>query len=178
MSSRLTGIRPGESVAVNGVCLTALSGEGLAFDAVPETLSKTTLGSLRKGNRVNLEPALRAGEPLGGHFVQGHIDGTGEVREVARRRGVVLRVDVDPSLTRFMIPKGSIAIDGVSLTLVDVEADTFSVALVPFTLRHTTLGKLRRGDRVNVETDLLAKYAQRRKDGVTKDLLRRAGFLG
>ena len=166
----------GDSIAVNGVCLTAVSNGGLTFDVVPETLARTTLGGLRKGSRVNLEPSLRAGDPIGGHFVQGHVDGTGEVRKFSRGKDRILHVDVDPQVSRFMVPKGSVTIEGVSLTLVDVDRDSFSVALIPFTLKHTTLGRLMLGDRVNIETDILGKYVLSKRAGVDKDLLDRAGF--
>ncbi len=163
----------GESVAVSGVCLTWNGG---GFDVVPETLSRTTLGGLKAGGRVNVERSLRAGDRLGGHFVMGHVDAVGEVAAVERsRKAVALRVAMPADLARFVAPKGSIAVDGVSLTVVDVESDRFSVALIPYTLARTTLGAARRGTRVNLEVDVLARYA--RKDGrITKDFLRRAGF--
>ena len=177
IEAKLTGVRESDSVAVDGVCLTSLQDDGLMFDVVPETLKKTTLGSRKAGARVNLEPSLRAGDPIGGHFVQGHIDGTGRLLERSRKNGVTLRVGVDPSLSGMMIPKGAVALDGVSLTIVEVGADFFTAALVPYTLSHTTLGKLKRGDLLNVETDMLGKYARKREGGVTKEFLREAGFL-
>jgi riboflavin synthase len=161
----------GESVAVAGVCLTvaALDGPRAGFDLVPETLRKTTLGALRKGGRANLERALRAGARLGGHIVQGHVDGTGRVA----RAGAVLRIET-PLASR-MVAKGSVCVDGVSLTLVDVEPEAFTVALIPTTRRITTLGRVRRGDRVNVELDVLLKKPPSRSR-ITLELLRRAGF--
>jgi riboflavin synthase len=152
----------GESVAVNGCCLTvvAVAVTG-AFDvqAGPETLLRTNLGSLRAGDPVNLERALRAGDRLGGHFVQGHIDTTAVLRE-RRPEGdwEFLAFDIDPAWTPLMVPKGSIAVDGVSLTLVDVGPAGFSVMLIPHTLAVTTLGALRPGSRVNIEADILAKH--------------------
>lgn len=173
-------LAPGDSLAVNGACLTAVRvGRGaVAFDVVAETLARTALGALKAGDRVNLEPPLSAGEPLGGHFVQGHIDGTGTV--IGLKAGV-LRVRVEPCLARQMIPKGSIALDGVSLTLVDVTDDAFSTALIPFTLANTTLGKRAKGERVNIELDMLGKYVAKlvgrnQDSGVDMALLKRAGF--
>jgi riboflavin synthase alpha subunit len=169
-------VAPGASVAVNGVCLTALGGNGFAFDVIPETLSRTTLGKLRPGARVNLERALGAGARLDGHIVQGHVDGIGVVESLSRMAGAVTLVVRAPGVMDQIVPKGSIAVDGVSLTVVDVENGRFSVALIPTTLRITTLGRLRKGDRVNIETDVLAKYAQKKKPSVTLALLKKAGF--
>jgi riboflavin synthase alpha subunit len=155
---------PGDSVAVAGCCLTATAVEDgrLEFDAVPETLARTTLGSLRNGAEVNLEPALRAGEPLGGHFVQGHVDGVGRVRSAdPAGDGVRLWLDLKPVLLRYCVEKGSIAVDGVSLTVAALDDRGLAVALVPHTLRETTLAALAPGDAANVEVDLLAKYAER-----------------
>ncbi len=154
----------GDSIAVNGCCLTvvACDGASLTFQAGPETLSRTNLGLLQPGAAVNLEPSLRAGDLLGGHFVTGHIDARGTV---AQRHDhgewADLWIAVPPALTRQMAPKGSVAVDGVSLTLVEVLADRFSVQLIPHTLAVTTLGRRSVGDTVNVETDLLAKYVQK-----------------
>jgi riboflavin synthase alpha subunit len=159
---------PGDSVAVAGCCLTvtATADGALEFDAVPETLSRTTLGGLAAGNDVNLEPALRAGEPLGGHFVQGHVDGRGRVAALEPDGdGARLRVELAPELLRYCVEKGSIALDGVSLTIATLPDDHVEVALVPFTLAHTTLASLGTGDEVNVEVDLLAKYAERLASG-------------
>jgi riboflavin synthase alpha subunit len=158
------GATVGDSVAIDGVCLTAtdvVDGR-LTFDAVPETLTRSTLGSLEPGAEVNLEPALRAGEPLGGHYVQGHVDGIGRVRSVVRE-GEALRVtfEAPPELLRYCVEKGSIAVDGVSLTIASLDHDAFSVALVPHTLEETTLGTLAIGDAVNLEVDVLAKYVER-----------------
>jgi len=154
----------GESVAVNGCCLSVVATQGERFElqAGPETLLRTNLGAKRAGDRVNLERAARIGDRLGGHFVQGHIDDTATLRE-RRREGdwEFLAFNLDPAWTPLMVPKGSIAVDGVSLTLVDVEPDGFSVMLIPITLAETTLGLLKPGDRVNIETDMLAKHVQK-----------------
>jgi riboflavin synthase len=156
--------KPGDSVAVSGCCLTATAVRDgrLEFDAVPETLARTTLGRLAESSEVNLEPALRAGDPLGGHFVQGHVDGVGRVRS-AEPEGAGTRVwlDLEPELLRYCVEKGSLAVDGVSLTIAALDDDGVSVVLVPHTLRETTLAALGPGDAVNLEVDLLAKYAER-----------------
>lgn len=162
-------VREGESVAVNGCCLTWDRG---GFHAVPETLKRTNLGDLRAGDRVNLERALRAADRLGGHFVQGHVDGTG----VVRRIGPELRVEIAPELANGIVSKGSIAVDGVSLTVVSVGRDYFTCALIPTTRRVTTLGFRRPGERVNLELDILGKYV-RKPSRITPDLLKRAGFI-
>jgi riboflavin synthase len=155
----------GDSIAINGCCLTVVerSGECLAFEAGPETLARTNLGTLAPGSRVNLEPSLRLSDRLGGHIVTGHVEAMG--RLVARNEEgdwATLWFVFPAELGRYLVPKGSVAVDGVSLTLVDVESDRFSVALIPHTLATTTLGALAVGDTVNLETDLLAKYAQKR----------------
>ncbi len=154
----------GASIAINGCCLTVveIAGDRLAFQAGAETLSRTNLGELKPGGRVNLEPSLCVGDEMGGHYVSGHIDGVGVVD--ARTDDAdwsTFWFRVPPALTRQMASKGSVAVDGVSLTLVDVEAERFSVALIPHTLAATTLGSRRVGDRVNIETDLLAKYVSK-----------------
>jgi riboflavin synthase len=151
----------GESVAVNGACLTVvvLRGDEFDFDVGPETLLKTNLGVLKAGDRVNLERALRVGDRLGGHFVQGHVDGVGAIEQRIRNgdwEDVWFRCPAE--LTRLMVPKGSIAVDGVSLTLVNVDAERFSVMLIPHTIAMTTLGFKKAGDTVNIETDMLAKH--------------------
>ena len=154
----------GDSVAVNGVYLTAVDVEGgvLAFDAVPETLRRSSLSRLAEGGSVNLEPAVRAGEPLGGHLVQGHVDGVGRVlRLEPEGKGARLTVAVPQELLRYMVEKGSITVEGVSLTIAALAPDSFEIALVPHTLRATTLGSLAPGDEVNLEVDVLAKYVER-----------------
>jgi riboflavin synthase len=151
----------GDSVAINGACLTVVARDGdtCQFQAGPETLERTNLGELAPGDRVNLERALRLGDRLGGHLVQGHIDGLARIAE-RRRAGEwdVVWFHCSAELAEQMVSKGSVAVDGVSLTLVDVTADRFSVALIPHTLAHTTLGFKQPGATVNLETDILAKY--------------------
>jgi riboflavin synthase len=164
----------GESVALNGACLTVVERgpDTCHFQAGPETLRRTNLGELVPGDRVNLERALRVGDRLGGHLVQGHVDGLGRVVERIRQGAWELVWFHCPAdLTAQMVPKGSVAVDGVSLTLVDVAADRFSVALIPHTLANTTLGFKKTGATVNLETDLLAKYVWKclRGGGVTLD---------
>ena len=158
------GTSVGDSIAVAGCCLTAVvvnDGE-LGFDAVPETLRRTTLAELTEGAEVNLEPALRAGEPLGGHYVQGHVDGVGRVRSrEPEGDGARLRLDVPPELLRYCAEKGPLAVDGVSLTIAGLADDGVEIALVPHTLAATTLGALQPGDPVNLEVDVLAKYVER-----------------
>jgi riboflavin synthase len=154
----------GDSVAVNGVCLTAVAIEAgvLAFDAVPETLRRSSLSRLTEGGSVNVEPAVRAGEPLGGHIVQGHVDGVGRVlRFEPEGEGARLTVEAPRELLRYVVDKGSITVEGVSLTVAALAPDSFEIALVPHTLRATTLGSLAPGDEVNLEVDVLAKYVER-----------------
>ena len=158
----------GDSVAINGCCLTvvALDGAEMSFDAGAETLSRTNLGTLRTGDRVNLETSVRMGDPLGGHLVAGHIDGVGTVDARENdEQWCTMWFRAPTSLLRQMAPKGSIAVDGVSLTLVDVTNERFSVALIPHTLSTTTLGDRQTGDAVNLETDLIAKYVERQLAG-------------
>jgi len=154
----------GDSVAIAGVCLTVTGREdgALTFDVVAETLDRTTLGRLAVGSRVNVEPSLRAGDPLGGHIVQGHVDGIGRVRSLEPEGdGARLTVEAPPELLRYCVEKGSITIDGVSLTVAGLAEDAFSVALIPHTLSETTLSALDPGDEVNLEADVLAKYVER-----------------
>jgi riboflavin synthase len=158
------GVGIGDSVAMNGCCLTVteIDGHRLTFEAVKETLERTSLADQREGARVNLERAMRADGRLDGHIVQGHIDGTGRVRALERRGDDVrLEIGCGPEITRFLVEKGSVAIDGVSLTVVSVAADAFDVALIPHTLAETNLGDRRPGDRVNLEADVLGKYVVR-----------------
>ena len=154
----------GDSVAVNGCCLTAVAvADGrLSFDAVPETLDRTTLGRLAPGAKVNVEPAVSAGEPLGGHYVQGHVDGIGRVRSVEREGdGLRVWIEAPDHVLRYCVEKGSITVEGVSLTVAALAADAFAVALVPHTLAATTLGDVGPGSELNLEADVLAKYVER-----------------
>jgi riboflavin synthase len=151
----------GESVAINGCCLTVVefTDSIWQFQAGEETLAKTNLGNLKPGDRVNLERSLRADARLGGHFVQGHVDGTGLVSKIDRDGEWVHMVfAVSPKLSQLLVPKGSIAVDGVSLTVVDAERESFSIALIPHTLEVTTLDQRQTGDSVNLEADILGKY--------------------
>ncbi len=154
----------GDSVALSGVCLTAtdVSDGVLAFEAVPETLRRSSLGRLGPGERVNVEPALRAGDPVGGHIVQGHVDGVGRVVSVAPEGdGARLEIEIEPEHARYVVEKGSITVEGVSLTIAELGSTSFAVALVPHTLGATTLGELKVGDEVNIEVDVLAKHVER-----------------
>ena len=154
----------GDSVSLNGCCLTVVEAANgtLAFDAVPETLSRSSLDGLEAGAELNVEPALRAGDPLGGHYVQGHVDGVASVRSVEPEgEGRRLWLDAPPEVLRYCVEKGSIAVDGVSLTIADLDDAGFAVALIPHTLAATTLGTLVTGARVNLEADVLAKYVER-----------------
>ena len=154
----------GDSVAIGGVCLTAeaVDGPQIRFHAVAETLSRTTLGEVSAGQEVNVEPALRAGESLGGHLVQGHVDGRGTICSVEPEgEGLRVVVEAPPEILRYCVEKGSITVDGVSLTVAELHDDAFAVALVPHTLSATTLGDLGPGQGVNLEIDVLAKYVER-----------------
>ena len=154
----------GASIAVNGVCLTVVDvkGEVFAADVIKETLDKSSLGALEPGSKVNLERPVRLSDRLGGHLVQGHVDGVGEIvsREPGERWEVVT-VSLPPELSRYLVDKGSITVDGISLTVVEAGTDRFSVALIPTTLALTTLGRKQPGDPVNLEVDVVAKYVER-----------------
>ena len=153
----------GDSVAIAGICLTVVDVQDgrLSFDAVPETLARTSLSRIAPGSEINVEPALRAGDPLGGHYVQGHVDGVGAVRSV-ELEGEGKRIWFDaPELLRYVVEKGSIAVEGTSLTVADADDRGFAVALIPHTLAATTLGRLAPGDEVNLEADVLAKYVEK-----------------
>jgi riboflavin synthase len=168
VSASLTGaLREGGSVAVNGVCLTATGVHDHHFqaDVMNETLDRTSLAGVSPGTPVNLELPLRAGEPLGGHIVQGHVDGLGRVTEAwedgfARR----VRIETEPRLLRYVVEKGSISVDGVSLTVADVDQRSFTVSLIPETLERTNLGAAKAGTTVNLEVDILAKYVEKLTD--------------
>jgi riboflavin synthase len=154
----------GDSVSLSGCCLTVVEIDGatLSFDAVPETLARSSLGALAAGTELNVEPALRAGEPLGGHYVQGHVDGLGHVRAVEPEgEGRRIWIDAPPDVLRYCVEKGSIAVEGVSLTIAALDDAGFAVALIPHTLQATTLGSLEPGAAVNLEADVLAKYVER-----------------
>jgi riboflavin synthase len=177
----------GESVSVSGACLTVVGIRGRAFqaDVSPETLTRSSLSVKKAGDRVNLERALRLGDRLGGHLVTGHVDGLGVLKE--RREGpehVQLTVELPESLAPLVIEKGSIAVDGVSLTVNAVQDQAFTVNIIPYTARDTTLGELKIGDQVNLETDIIGKYVARLlgaylpgKSGLTEEFLARHGFV-
>lgn len=175
----------GASIAVSGVCLTVahIDGTTVDFDVITETLDRTTLGLRKSGDLVNLERSLRAGDRLDGHFVQGHVDGTAVVGQItASAKEHVVRLEAEGALRPYLIPKGSVAIDGISLTIAAVDATTFSVALIPTTLELTTLSRVKSGDRVNLESDILARtivhhlQAMRDSGSLTMEALQRAGF--
>jgi len=185
-------INEGDSICISGVCLTVVAHDErtVAFDVIGETLAKTTLGGLAVGSAVNLEPSLTASTPMGGHFVQGHIDGVGVVRDVTVD-GDDYRIAIEPptELMEYIAPKGSIATDGVSMTVAAVTRERFEIALIPTTLNLTTLGDATPGTKVNLETDIVSKTivhwlrlrgtgGESRDEGVTRDTLREAGFTG
>jgi riboflavin synthase len=166
-------VRVGDSVCVNGVCLTVSSkrGDVIAFDVMEETLQVTNLGELSKGSRVNVEKSLRLMDVIGGHFVTGHIDGTGRIIETEKLADGSVKTTIETSkqLTATMIRKGSVAVDGISLTLVDVLEGKFSICLIPHTLSVTTLGYKKVGDTVNIEADMLGKYVRAAVEGMKPD---------
>ncbi len=182
----LGDLKEGDSVAVNGVCLTAVAVEHDRFvvQMSPETLERTTLAKLRVGDVVNLERAMAAGGRFGGHFVQGHVDGVGRVHSVQPQGEFALwRFQAPAEVARYLVPKGSVAVDGISLTVVEQMGDVFGVAVIPATIQNTTLASKRPGDSVNLEADLIGKhiyhYVTRGKEGgLTLDFLTRHGFAG
>ena len=183
-SDVLHGMERGASMAVNGVCLTVTNFESDSFsiDVMPETLKRTNLELLRAGDEVNLERPLTLGGRLGGHLVQGHVDDTGRVISVTwDGRAMMLGFEASPQLTRYMVEKGFITVDGVSLTIVNKDTSLFWVSVVDYTREHTTLGSRRVGDLVNLEVDIIAKYVeqlgQAHFPGITVDFLQEHGFL-
>ena len=183
-SDVLSGMKHGDSIAVNGVCLTVtdFKAESFSVDIMPETLKRTNLGLLRAGDRVNLERPVALGGQLGGHLVQGHVDDTGRVASVMWDGGTMLiRFEAPPEVMRFTVPKGFIAVDGVSLTIADKDTGSFWVSVVDYTQKHTTLGSKQVGDLINLEADIIAKYveqlSQARSTGITAEFLEEHGFL-
>jgi riboflavin synthase len=157
-------LKNGDSLSVDGVCLTVvdITGGVAGFDVSHETLKRSTLGELRPGDRVNLELSLAVGDRMGGHFVQGHVDGTGTIDKIESNPGdCIIWFSVGPELSQSMIEKGSVAVDGISLTVVDLTPNKFSVALIPYTLENTSLGGKNTGDRVNIEADMLGKWVKK-----------------
>jgi riboflavin synthase len=179
----LTGMKVGDSICVSGACLTVtgLSADGFQTDCSPETQERTTLGALKPQDEVNLEQALRVSDRLGGHLVTGHVDGTGDVSGVTKAAGsLIIAIRVHRELASYIVEKGSVAVDGVSLTTNRIAGDEFQVQIIPYTAQHTTLGKKRAGDRVNIEVDLIGKYIKRfmqlGKAGIDKGFLAEHGF--
>jgi len=183
-SDVLGGMELGGSIAVNGVCLTVTSFNANSFsvDIMPETLKQTNLGLLSAGDGVNLERPLALGGRLGGHLVQGHVDATGRVTSIIWEGGAMLvRFEALPEIMRYVVEKGFIAIDGVSLTVVTRDTSSFRVSVVDYTRKHTTLGSRQMGDLVNLEADIIAKYVERlsqaQSPGITVDFLQEHGFM-
>ncbi len=180
----LQGMELGESIAVNGVCLTVTSLESKSFsvDTMPETMKRSNLGTLRTGDRVNLERAMVLGGRMGGHMVQGHVDATGRVASLDREGDALLiRIEAPQGVIRYVVEKGFIAVDGVSLTVTSSDAGSFQVSIVDYTRKHTILGQRKVGDLVNLEVDIIAKYVEQlnqvRHTGVTVDFLAKHGFV-
>jgi riboflavin synthase len=181
------GVIPGDSIAINGACLTVtqIKDTGIYFDVSGETLSKTTIGNLSISDHVNIERSLKIGDKLGGHFVTGHVDCVGAINKIENEPGqCTVWFSVSNEITNMMIKKGSVAIDGISLTIVDLKEKLFSVALIPFTLDATTLGFKKVGQKVNIETDMLGKWVKRilttndnTTSGVTEEMLKAKGFM-
>ena len=181
----LDGTGPGDSIAVNGVCLTAatVSPTGFTADVMPETLARTGLGSMKPGALVNLERAMAADGRFGGHIVSGHIDGTGTISNIEKDGNAVwYTLQASPQILRYIVEKGSVALDGISLTVAEVRADYFKVSVIPHTLAQTALAQKRTGDCVNIENDIIGKYVEKllgtpqKSSGITKEFLSRYGF--
>ncbi|MFQ5964286.1 MAG: riboflavin synthase [Candidatus Scalinduaceae bacterium] len=180
-------VDPGDSIAINGACLTVtgIKGSEVNFDVSAETLSKTTIGELKTSEGINVERSLRIGDKLGGHFVTGHVDGVGVISKRENQIGQsTMWFTVSKELSDMMIKKGSVAVDGISLTIVELEGNSFSVALIPYTLDATTLGFKNTGQRVNIETDMLGKWVKRilttdekAGTGITEEMLKEKGFI-
>jgi len=165
-------LKPGDSISINGVCLTVtdISGKTFTVDLMPETQRRTSFGTLRSGDEVNLERALQPNGRLGGHFVQGHVDGKGRILSmIPEGDAVIMRISVEEGLTRYMVEKGFIAVDGVSLTIIDYDSTSFAVSLVGFTRKKTILGNKKPGKEVNIEVDILAKYIEKYSKSKNKD---------
>jgi riboflavin synthase len=179
----LEGIEIGGSIAVNGVCLTVtrFDEKSFAVDVMPETLKRTNLGTLKTGDRVNLERPLTFNGEIGGHLVQGHIDDTGKLMQVVREgEAVLMKFQAKPEIMRYIVPKGFIAVDGISLTVTTKDIDTFGVSIVGYTLQHTILADRKPGDTVNLEVDIIGKYVAElnkpRTNGITAEFLREHGY--
>lgn len=178
------GLKLGDSVAVNGVCLTvtALTTDSFSVDVMPETSERSNIELLKVGDRVNVEPAVALGGPMGGHLVQGHIDSTGKIASAGRQgQAILIRVEAPPAVMRYIVEKGFISVDGISLTVTDRNDTSFSVSIVDFTRQNTTLADRKAGDTVNLEVDIIAKYVERFTQspgkGITAGFLEEHGFL-
>ncbi|MGI6555493.1 MAG: riboflavin synthase [Bacillota bacterium] len=182
---KIGGLAVGDSVAVNGVCLTvsAIDGDVFMVDVMRETLERSNLGYLHQGHGVNLERALKLGDRLGGHLVSGHVDGVGRIKSILSvENAKLIEVSAPRSVLRYVVSKGSIAVDGISLTVVDCGRDSFTVSIIPHTYRETTLGKRKIGDPVNLEVDMIAKYVEKllNRDGnerISTAFLAERGFI-
>lgn len=181
----LEGTAPGDSISVNGACLTVihLTRDSFTVDIMPETQRRTNLGSVRRGDKVNLERSMPLGGRLGGHLVQGHVDSTGKVQSLTPEgEALLVRYQAPPEIMRYVVSKGFIAVDGASLTVADRDAQSFTVSLVGFTRQHTNLDSRRPGEMVNLEVDIVAKYVERlvkgEKQEITLDFLAEHGFAG
>jgi riboflavin synthase len=175
----------GVSISVNGACLTVteFDSKSLSVDIMPETLERTNLGLLHSGDRVNLESPLTMEKFLGGHLVQGHIDGTGKIASISQQgKTILVSIEAPAKIIHYVVEKGFIAVDGISLTVVNINADLFAVSVVDYTLKNTVLGNRKTGNIVNLEVDIIAKYVERfngsSDSGITVDLLREHGFIG
>ncbi|MGN0181821.1 MAG: riboflavin synthase [Candidatus Ornithomonoglobus sp.] len=176
-------IKLGDSIAVNGVCLTVTDFKKPYFtsDVMPETMRRTSLGGLVRGSRVNLERAMQLNGRFGGHIVSGHIDGTGTILSMVREDNAVwVRVGAPRDITKYIVEKGSVALDGISLTVADVSPEEFSVSIIPHTAAETTLSERKNGDKINIECDIIGKYAEKltknESEGITEDFLKKYGF--
>ncbi|UCG55442.1 MAG: riboflavin synthase [Dehalococcoidia bacterium] len=180
----LQGMELGGSISVNGACLTVteFDDNSLSVDIMPETLDRTNIGLLHVGDQVNLERPLTMEKFVGGHLVQGHVDGTGKVASITKKDTTTLiRVEASPEIMQYIVEKGFISVDGISLTIVNVEADSFTVSIVDYTLKNTVLSNRKSGDVVNIEVDIIAKYVERinktRNSGISIEFLREHGFM-
>ena len=189
----ISDCRPGDSLSIDGVCLTltAVKGDLFTVDISGETLARSTLGSLKQGSMVNLERALKLSDRLGGHLVSGHVDGTGTIDKMERQQGAwLIRITIDQALSRYVIEKGSVAVDGMSLTVNRCIGRSFDISIIPYTAAVTTISKKRQGDKVNIEVDMISKYVEKflshadtavPKEAVSRldrELLLRYGFGG
>ncbi len=180
----MEGTVPGDSIAVNGTCLTVVEAgnESFSIEIMPETLRRTSLGDLRPGDKVNLERALAVGSRMGGHFVQGHVDSTGRILSlIPEGDAILMKISAPVQIMRYVVEKGFISVEGISLTVTTNDAASFVVSLVTFTREHTTLGSRKPGDSVNLEVDIIAKYVEHLtggdKSGITAEFLAEHGFI-